>query len=370
MATPRLERAAIRIGILAPPWLPVPPPKYGGTESVIDRLARGLAAAGHEVRLWTTGDSSCPVPHGSVFATARTDLIGTGVLELQHDIEGYEWLAGQGCDLVHDHTMIGPFARIGGMPVITTSHGPFDVPETRTIFRRLARSIPIIAVSRDQASVAARLGIHVSHVIHHGIDVAAVPEGDGGGDDRGPYLVFLGRMNPAKGIVEAIAVARATGVRLLIAAKMREPLEFAYYDDIVAPRCRDGIEYLGEVGSADKYRLLGGATALLNPIQWPEPFGLVMIEALATGTPVISTRRGAAPEIVRHGRTGFLCDDHDSLVRAVRSADRLDRRECRADMARRFSVETMVARHVTAYRELFTDGSGAATVSTPIASLT
>ena len=370
MATARLGRAAMRIGIVAPPWLAVPPPAYGGTESVIDRLARGLVAAGHDVRLWATGDSTCPVPHGSVFATARTDMMGTGVLELQHDIEGYEWLAAQRCDLVHDHTMIGPFIRTGGMPVITTSHGPFDVPETTTIFRRLAREIPIIAISRDQASVAARLGIHVTHVIHHGIDVAAVPEGDGGGDDRGPYLLFLGRMNPAKGIVEAIEVARSAGMRLLIAAKMREPLEYAYYHDVVAPRCRDGVEYVGELDSTDKLRLLGGATALLNPIQWPEPFGLVMIEALATGTPVISTHRGAAPEVVRHGRTGYLYDDHDSLVRAVRSADRLDRRECRADVAHRFSVETMVERHVAAYRELLTTTDGAARVPKPLVSLT
>lgn len=369
MATRRPERDVLRIGILAPPWLSVPPPGYGGTESVIDRLARGLAAAGHEVRLWTTGDSTCPVRRGSVFATARSDLMGNGLIELQHEIEGYEWLAGQGCDVVHDHTMIGPFARTGRVPVITTNHGPFDVPETTTIYRRLAGEVPIVAISRDQASVAARLGIHVSHVIHHGIDVATVPEGDGRGDDRGPYVLFLGRMNPAKGIVEAIEVASATGTRLLIAAKMREPLERAFYDEIVAPRCRDGVEFLGEVSSADKYRLLGGATALLNPIRWAEPFGLVMIEALATGTPVICTRRGAAPEIVRHGRTGFLCDDRDSLVRAVRSADRLDRRECRADVARRFSVETMVARHVMAYRELLDDGNGATIDSSPMVSL-
>ena len=361
MGATRLERAGMRIGVLAPPWLSVPPAGYGGTESVIDRLARGLVAAGHDVRLWTTADSTCPVPRGSVFPTARTDEMGMAVIELRHDIEGYEWMTEQGCDLVHDHTVIGPFVRPPGMPVITTNHGPFDVPEATVIYRRLARQVPVIAISHDQAAVAARFEIDVSHVIHHGIDVEVVPEGDGRGDDRGPYLLFLGRMNPTKGIVEAIEVARAAGMRLLIAAKMREPIEFAFYADIVAPRCRDGVEYLGEVSSVDKYRLLGGATALVNPIQWPEPFGLVMIEALATGTPVISTRRGAAPEIVRDGRTGFLCDDHDTLVHAVRAAGHLDRRECRADVARRFGVERMVARHVAAYRELLAAGRSTTT---------
>jgi glycosyltransferase involved in cell wall biosynthesis len=361
MSTALAEREAMRIGLLAPPWLSVPPPAYGGTESVVDRLSRGLVAAGHDVRLWTTADSTCPVPRGSVFTEARTDVMGTGVVELQHDIEGYAWLAGEGCDLVHDHTMIGPFVRTAGVPVITTNHGPFDTPEATAIYRRIADEHPIIAISHHQASVAAQLGIRVAHVIHHGIDVASIPPGEGRGDERGPYLLFLGRVNPTKGIVEAIDAARAAGMRLLIAAKMREPLEIAYFHDVIAPRCGGDVVFLGEVYGADKYRLLGGATALLNPIQWPEPFGLVMIEALAAGTPVIATGRGSCPEIVRHGHNGFVCDDHDSLVRAVRAADRIDRRECRADVARRFAVDTMVDRHVAAYRDLLHARSGAAT---------
>jgi glycosyltransferase involved in cell wall biosynthesis len=191
-----------------------------------------------------------------------------------------------------------------------------------------------------------------------------MPEGDGRGDGRGPYLLFLGRMNPTKGVTEAIDAARATGHRLVLAAKMREAGEVAFYEDVVAPRCINGIEFIGEVGGDDKKRLIGGATALLNPIQWPEPFGLVMIEALAAGTPVISTRRGAAPEIVQHGRTGFLCDDPDALVRAIRSVERLDRRACRADVSRRFGVGKMVARHVAAYRDLLTASGGTHEVPT------
>jgi glycosyltransferase involved in cell wall biosynthesis len=253
--------------------------------------------------------------------------------------------------------------------VITTNHGPFDNPDLATIFSRLPRDIPIIAISRSQASVAPGLGVHVSHVIHHGINVDEVPEGDGRGDEHGPYLLFLGRMNPAKGVLEAIATARATGHRLLIAAKMREAGEFAFYDDEVAPRCTGGIEFVGEVAGTAKDRLIGGALALLSPIQWPEPFGLMMIEALAAGTPVISTRRGAAPEIVVHGRTGFLCDDDADLAHAVRSLEQIDRRDCRSDVAERFSVEKMVAGHVAAYRDLLTAADDHHRASTPQLSL-
>lgn len=349
---PRFERDALRIGILAPPWVPVPPPAYGGTESVVDRLARGLHAAGHDVRLWATGDSTCPVRRGFTFRSARTDAIGTSAFELEHALQAYAWFADERCDLVHDHTLVGPFLPNASTPVITTNHGPFDQSELATIYRRMPPSVPIIAISHSQAAVASMLGIRVDYTIHHGIEVAETPVGAGLGDERGPYLLFLGRMCREKGVVEAIEAARAAGARLLIAAKMRESLELAFFERFVAPLCADGIEYVGEVGGQAKQRLLGGATALLNPIQWPEPFGLVMIEALAAGTPVISTRHGATAEIVRHGMNGFLCDDHDALVRAIHQVGTIDRRACRADVARRFGVDRMVAQHVNAYRNL------------------
>jgi glycosyltransferase involved in cell wall biosynthesis len=346
---PGVGRSPLRIGILAPPWVAVPPPGYGGTESVVDRLARGLQTAGHEVRLWTTGDSTCPVPRGSTFVTARTEVMGTTSTELRHVVEGYEWFVAEHCEIVHDHTLAGPFVGAGAVPVIVTNHGPFDQPDSATIFRRLQWSVPLIAISHHHATDAIRVGIRATHVIHHGIDVDEVPPGTGLGDADGRYLLFLGRMNPDKGLSEAIDVARATGWRLLIAARMHEPGQREYFEREIAPRCTDGIEYIGEVGGARKQELLGAAAALLNPIQWPEPFGLVMIEALAVGTPVISTHRGAAPEIVVHGRTGFLGDDRREWELAVRSIDRIDRSICRADVARRFSTERMVVKHLAAY---------------------
>ena len=199
--------------------------------------------------------------------------MGASSIELKHTIEAYEWFADERCDVIHDHTLVGPFLGMASAPVICTNHGRFDNPEFATIFGRLCTTVPLIAISRNQASIATQLGIHVSHVIHHGIEVADVPEGDGGGDDRGPYLLFLGRMDPDKGVLQAIEIARAAGCRLLVAAKMRSADEVAFYRDAVAPRFTSGIEYIGEIRGADKTRLIGAATALLNPIQWPEPFG-------------------------------------------------------------------------------------------------
>jgi glycosyltransferase involved in cell wall biosynthesis len=342
----------LTIGLLAPPWVPVPPPGYGGTESVVDRLARGLMAAGHEVRLWTTGDATCPVPRGSTFDVSCRGAMGSAVFELRQAIEGYEWFTEQGCDVVHDHSLVGPLLTHPSMPVITTNHGPFENPELATIYRHTPATIPIIAISRSQAAMARWAGIRISHVIHHGIDVDEIPEGDGRGDEQGPYLLFLGRMSPTKGVSDAIDVARATGSRLVIASKVSEPDELRYFEREIVHRCVDGIEFVGEVGGAEKYQLLGGATALLNPIRWPEPFGLVMIEALATGTPVITTPHGAAPEIVAHGENGLVCADDAALVDAVRTVERIDRHHCRRDVARRFSTALMVRRHLDAYRQL------------------
>ncbi len=164
--------------------------------------------------------------------------------------------------------------------------------------------------------------------------MASTPAASRWASGDGGYLLFLGRMAPEKGAHRAIAAARATGQRLIIAAKIREPAEFAYFRNEVAPHLGDGVEFVGEVAGDDKWALLGGATALVNPITWSEPFGLVMIEALATGTPVVAFRRGAAPELVDHGTTGFLVDDEAELADAAAAAGMLDRAACRGRPAR------------------------------------
>lgn len=341
----------MRIGIMAPPWVAVPPPSYGGTEAVVDRLARGFAGAGHDVLLWTTGDSTCPVPRGHVFDHACGEQMGIAALELRHLIRGYAEFERWGADIVHDHTLIGPVYshRHPGIAVVTTNHGPFN-EELSDLYRAIAGDVPVIAISHDQASRATH--VPVAAIIHHGLDLDAFPVGAGTGDEDGPYFAFLGRMAPEKGARRAALAARAAGVRLVIAAKMREPLEQAFFREQVRPLLDDRVTYIGEADVETKLRLLGGATALLNPIRWPEPFGLVMIEALACGTPVLAYREGAAPELIDHGVTGFVCHDRPELISRIDEVGGLDRSACRAAVEVRFSTERMVADHVELFERV------------------
>lgn len=341
----------MRIGIVAPPWVPVPPPRYGGTEAVIDRLARGLDAAGHDVMLWTTGDSTCPVERRWVFEEAEGDRMGFAAIELRHLIRGYETMQRWGADIVHDHTLIGPVfaSRYPRMPVVTTNHGPFD-HQLSDLYRTIGADVPVIAISHDHASRA--VDVPIAAVIHHGLDVERFPFGHGCGDERGEYFVFLGRMAPEKGARRAALAARRAGVRLVIAAKMREQLEHEFYDEHVRPLLDDDVVYAGEIGHDEKVALLRGATALLNPIRWPEPFGLVMIESLACGTPVLAFAEGSAPELIDHGVTGFLCDDVDDLVSHIPAVRALDRSACRRAAETRFTTDRMVDDHLRLYEQV------------------
>ncbi len=311
------------IGLIAPPWLPVPPRRYGGIEMVIDVLARGLIAAGHQVLLATPAGSSCPVPQVDGLPTSEPERMGHTVVEIPYTLSAYAAL--KGVDVVHDHTVAGPLCVLPSReaPVVTTNHGPFNA-DLNPIYAEMSRQgVAIVAISRHQASTARN--VNIATVIHHGIDIDCIPVGDGAGG----YACTLGRMTPAKGIREAILVAREAGVPLRIGAKMREPLERQYFDDFVRPLLGGDIEYVGEPNPEEKYQLLGGAFALLNPIQWPEPFGLVMIEALACGTPVIATGCGSAPEIIADGDTGFVRTELSALAEALHRVGELDRNRCR-----------------------------------------
>jgi glycosyltransferase involved in cell wall biosynthesis len=350
----------MRIALIAPPWIPVPPTAYGGTEAVIDTLARGLTRAGHEVVLATTGDSTCPVRRTWTFEQARTDAMGNVVVELHHILDAYEAI--DDVDLVHDHTTAGPlYASLASTrPSVTTNHNLFD-DDTKAIYRSLRGRVPIVAISRHQASTAGE--IPIARVIHHGVEVSRCPVGPGG-----DHLVMVGRMSPDKGIRQAIEIAQRAGAELVIAAKMRDPAEHEYFDTEIKPLLGAGIHYAGELDRADTFDLLGGALALLNPVDWNEPFGLVMIEALACGTPVITTPRGAAPEIIDHGVTGFLTTTIDDAVTAVTGAASLDRHICRAAARTRFSARHMVAQHIALYEDVIA-GRLPPTQRRPIATL-
>jgi glycosyltransferase involved in cell wall biosynthesis len=329
------------ICIIAPPWLPVPAPAYGGTEAVVDQLARGLVRAGHHVTLFAHPDSTCPVERVSIVPRDETGPIGHGLAELYHAIGAYEMA--RHADVVHDHTLAGPLyaQRFRGLPVVTTSHGPFT-PATTAVYGAMAPDVGLVAISHSQASLT---DLPVAAVIHHGIEVEDFPQGQGDGG----YAVFLGRMAPEKGPDRAIAAARAAGIPLYIAAKMREPTEVAFFEQHVRPQLGADIVYLGEVSFAEKVELLGGACALVNPIRWPEPFGMVMLESLACGTPVIVHPEGAAPEIIEDGVSGFLPKTQDQLVDALKQvSSMIDRDACRA-AARLFSVERMTHAYEKVY---------------------
>jgi glycosyltransferase involved in cell wall biosynthesis len=342
----------VRIGLISPPWVPVPPPAYGGLEAVVDRLARGLVEAGHDVLLAAPANSPCPVPQVEGMDHVPDDAAITGdtITEMAHVAKAYAGMSEM--DVIHDHTIGGPLYRHRpeGIPVVTTNHGPFE-PTPNRLFRQMQRDTAIIAISSHQASTAD--GVAITRVIHHGIDVKAVPLGAG----EGGYAAFLGRMCADKGPREAIAVARRAGVPLKIAAKMREDAEHDYYEAEVAPLLGGDVEYIGELDEAGKYELLGAACALLNPIQWSEPFGLVMIESLACGTPVVATRAGSVPEIVDDGRTGFVRGSAENLASCLREATDLDRAACREAAETRFSTARMVSDHVDLYRELALTGA-------------
>jgi glycosyltransferase involved in cell wall biosynthesis len=337
----------MQIGLISPPWVPVPPPAYGGLEAVVDRLARGLVDAGHEVLLAAPANSPCPVPQVTNTDEVDTDapIMGDTISEMAHVARAYAAMSGM--DVIHDHTIGGPLYRHrpAGVPVVTTNHGPFE-PRPNLLFRVMQRDTAIVAISRHQASTAN--GVEISRIIYHGLDVDSVPVGAGGGG----YAAFLGRMVSDKGPREAIDVARAAGVPLKIAAKMREDAEVDYYHAEIEPLLGDGVEYVGELDEEGKYELLGAAIALLNPIQWAEPFGLVMIESLACGTPVVSTSAGSVPEIIDDDRTGFVRDDAKDLASCLPRSSDLDRHACRAEAKTRFSTARMVADHVDLYTKL------------------
>ncbi len=338
----------MKIGLIAPPWVPVPPVAYGGTEAVIADLAVCLRSAGHEVVLFTVGESTCPVRRRHLYPAA-VPTMNDALHEAAHARAAYQAMADEAVDVVHDHTLLGPLlARATGFdsaPVIVTNHSPFGA-ETNALFAA-SGEVAVVAISHAQARGATG---PVSAVIHHGIDLASYRAGPGGGD----YLLFVGRMSADKGVHRAVRVAHATGRRLVMAAKMRQPEELEYFERQVRPLLRPGDEPPRERPLHERIELLRHADALLLPIRWPEPFGLVMVEALASGTPVLAFPLGAAPEIVQDGRTGFLCADEAAMVAAAKRIPELDRRACRTDAERRFGRDRMTDDYLRLYRRVRT----------------
>lgn len=343
----------MRIGVVAPPWAPIPPMLYGGIEVIVDQLATGFQDTGHDVLLFTTGDATCAVPRRHHLDRAEGRRIGYTAPELRHVLAAYDVLREWGADVVHDHTLAGPIQAAAlaatrdplPFPVVTTMHNQFDV-ELTDLYRRVAGEVAIVAISHAQRRPVPDLPI--ARVIHHGVRAADFPIGDG----QGGYCLFLGRMSPDKGPHRAMEAAYKAGMPLLMCAKMRDPWEFDYFDEYVRPYLNEDIQYLGEVPHERKLELLAGAAALLFPIRWNEPFGMVMIEALACGTPVLAFPEGAVPEVIEDGRTGFLCREVADLSEAIGRIPELDRSACRAAVEGYFSSERMVREHLELFETL------------------
>jgi glycosyltransferase involved in cell wall biosynthesis len=337
----------MRVAILSPVWFPVPPPGYGGIELVVSLLADGLADVGHEVTLFASGDSHTKAALSYVYARAPSDLIGTALPDLRHSLACY--VRAEEFDVVNDHT--GPLgAAVGAAvdtPVVHTVHGPLD-SEAGEIYEDLARVAPqvgLISLSLNQRRPRPNLPWVAN--CPNAIDLSLYPAKP----HKGDYLLFLGRMSPDKGCHRAIAVAMELGLPLKIAGKSRERGERQYFAEFVEPHLgQHGIEYLGEVSHGHKVELLQDARATLFPIEWEEPFGLVMIESMACGTPVIATRYGAVPEVIEHGRGGIVVDHYREMAAALEQADALDPIECRRYVEERFAPERMVADYVDAYQ--------------------
>lgn len=335
----------MKVALLSPVWFPVPPTGYGGIEWVVHLLADGLVDAGVDVTLFASGDSRTRARLVSTFDTAPSERIGQTFWELRHAVACFE--RADEFDVVHDHSGLLGLALGARLPVpfVHTVHGPLD-GEPGAVYERvcaLGRGARLISISLNQRRPRPDLPWLAN--CPNAIDLGLHPFDP---RDEG-YLLFLGRMSPDKGAHRAIEVAREAGLPLLIAGKCREPEELDYFERAVRPELGDGIEFLGEVEHPEKVRLLQGASATLFPIDWEEPFGLVMIESVACGTPVVATRRGSVPEVIRDGVTGVIVDDHREMPAALERARALDPRDLRRDVEERFSPPRMVRDHLAAY---------------------
>jgi glycosyltransferase involved in cell wall biosynthesis len=342
--------------MLAPLIEPVPPTGYGGTERVIAVLTDELVRRGHDVTLFASGDSvtSATLVAGAPRALrvdGSDDYVGPTLLHI-----GDLYARAGEFEVIHNHAdyLAFPFARLTPTPTITTAHFRLDIPHTQALYRRFPQH-PLVSISDSQrrplpnanwlATIPNAIGLEHFHFR----------------PGRGTYLAFLGRMSPEKRPDRAIEVARELGMPLIMAGKVDPYWDGTYFEQFIEPMITASplIEFIGEVDEQEKDQLLGGAYAYLFPIDWPEPFGLTLIEAMATGTPVIAMNAGAVSEIVLDGQTGFICTGLRDMFDAVARVPSIDRAACRAHVESHFSADVMATR----YERLFTRIAGGREVS-------
>lgn len=340
----------LRIAMLAPPWITVPPPGYGGVEWVVSALTEALVRRGHMVTLFCAPGSVSSAEVVPVLDTAHPDEIERSLYEADHVARAFDEIelrvGADAFDVVHDHcgfTALAMADRLGA-PVVHTLHGQFTAG-TAAFYRRHGHKAALVGISDAQLASAPQ-GVSAACAIPNPIDVGAWPLRE----DKDDYLLWIGRMTADKGPHRAIAAARAADVPLVMAGVV-QPGQEAFFDAHVAPHLDgDRVRFVGEVGGGVKHALFAGAMGLLMPIRWEEPFGMVIVEALACGTPVIAFREGAACELVVDGTTGFLVDDEEEMAAAVERLALIDARACRAWVAEHCDVDVVAAAYEAAYR--------------------
>jgi glycosyltransferase involved in cell wall biosynthesis len=339
----------MRVAMLAPPWIQVPPPGYGGIEQVIALLAAELTERGNEVTLFAAPGTRSSARVLSPLEGTHPDEIEVSLYEVDHVASTFASVdeAEIPFDVVHDHCGFTAFAFADRLdtPVLHTLHGPFT-DETSAFYARHAHKAKAIALSRYQAEQAPD-GLDVVAVIGNPIVVADFPFRD----EKDDYLLWIGRMNDDKGPQRAIAAAEEAGAPLVLAGPVQPGQEEFFANEVEPHIDGERIRYIGEVGE-EKLELYAGARALLMPIRWPEPFGLVMTEAMACGTPVIAFAEGSAPELVLDGETGFVVDDEHGMAQAVDRLGEIDPSRCRESTSERFDVSAVAAAHEQAYEHV------------------
>jgi len=338
----------MRIAQVAPLHEACPPRLYGGTERVVSYLAEALVDLGHHVTLFASGDSRTKAELAP--GCERALRLDSTVLDpLVYHMVMFNRVSAQAAqfDVIHFHTDYLHFAIFANSacPIVTTLHGRLDLPDLQVVYAEFP-DVPLVSISDSQRRPLA--WANWCATIAHGLPPNLYPLGGGSGG----YLAFIGRISPEKRLDLAIEIARRVGLPLHIAAKI-DKVDRCYFEEVIRPLLAGpGVEFFGEISDAEKASFLGRAGALLFPIDWPEPFGLSMIEAMANGTPVVGFRRGAVPEVIDEGVTGFIVDDVDAAVAAVPRALQLDRRSVRRQFELRFCVERMARDYLAVYEGL------------------
>ncbi|GGP80863.1 glycosyltransferase family 4 protein [Saccharothrix coeruleofusca] len=342
----------LRIALVAPPYFDVPPSAYGGVEAVVADLADALVARGHRVTLVGAGRDGTAARFVPVWDRTVPERLGEPFPEVMHALATRraveDLIRTEGLDVVHDHTLSGPLNAAGyaaaGVPTVVTVHGPVD-DDLGRLYRGLGQDVHLVAISDRQRELAPDL--NWTATVHNALRLADWPFQR----QKEDYALFLGRFHPQKAPHLALEAAHAAGLPLVLAGKCAEPIEKEYFEREVRPRLTERDHVFGVADATAKRELLRKARCLLFPIRWEEPFGMVMIEAMACGTPVVALRAGAVPEVVAHGVTGLVCDDPGELPRALADVRDLDPDACRAHVAAHFDVDNLAAGYEAAFRK-------------------